>query len=38
MELAMLIISNDQTLRSNTVQDMKEKLKRRTISFYEASY
>ena len=45
MELGMQNISNDKTVRSNTVQDMKDfnvqsittqATKRRTISFYDA--
>ena len=47
MDLAVQIISNDQTVRSNTVQDSKDFIsqtlttqakKRRTISFYDACY
>ena len=47
MELAMQIISNDKTVRNDTVQDLKEfnsqslstrAKKRRTVSFYDACY
>ena len=46
MELARQIVSNDQTVRSNTVQDLQNstlnlcqhKLKRGTVSFYDAFY
>ena len=46
MELTKQIISNDQTVRSDTVQDLKEinpqslenKPKRRKNSFYDACY
>ena len=47
MEIAMQLNSNDQTLRSNTVQDLKgfnsqslatTAKKKRRISFYDACY
>ena len=47
MDLAMQIISNDKTVRNETVQDLKDfnlqslttlAKKRRTISFYDACY
>ena len=47
MELAMHIISNDETVRSDTVQNLKEinsqslatrAKKKRTVSFYDACY
>ena len=47
MELALQIISNDETVRNDTIQDLKEfnpknfnnsNEKRGTISFYDACY
>ena len=46
MDIAIQVISNDQTVRNDTVQDLKDltlnlqqrKLKRRTTSVYDAYY
>ena len=46
MELAMQIISNDKTVRNDTIEDLKEfnsqsinsSQKRRTTCFYDAGY